>query len=300
MTFAELNAVVTDLRLALRSFVGESALGEVTVRPPANDDTEASFMRLVSWSYALLFEVGRITVPFLLELPANNSDAGRSKEALYLVHALRTWSSHNLGFDREHDVAISKRVQRWFLATCQSNPPCDDGCWQRCCRALCQEVGVVIFHCQGAVTSVLSAQDDGQSVIDNLHRRLERSWPAHEFDRLVGEAATRMGLRVDPRKFREPRLAKWRSFVECIADDDDPLVQLIRIIEQDLLDHTAKMLPINGIDVMDALALNPGPEVARALHKARDLHRAGVTDREELLKNLIELFAPGGGASATV
>ena len=53
MTFSELNAAVVDLRNSLRSFVGDGALEEITVRPPARDSDEASFLRLVAWELLL-------------------------------------------------------------------------------------------------------------------------------------------------------------------------------------------------------------------------------------------------------
>lgn len=98
MTFIELNAAVVDLRNSLHSFVGEGVLSELTIRTPAADGDEASFFRLVNWSYALVFEAGRVTVPYLLKLPSEtasaSSDAWASRD---LVHALRTWCVHDLG-----------------------------------------------------------------------------------------------------------------------------------------------------------------------------------------------------------
>ena len=58
MTFLELNSAVNDLRKSLTNFVDERALSEITVRPPVGNCDEASFIRLVSWTYALLFEAG--------------------------------------------------------------------------------------------------------------------------------------------------------------------------------------------------------------------------------------------------
>jgi hypothetical protein len=302
MTFAELNAAVADLRTALRSFVGENALGEVTVRPPAGDNDEASFLRLVFWNYALLFEAGRVALPFLLELPARTSEPKRDcRVARQLVNELRTWSSHNLGLTGDRDRELSQRVQRWFISTCGANPPNNDGCWRKCCQALCAEVGAIVAHCQDAVTNVLTAADDGQSAIDDLRRRIERVWPAYKFDELVGDAATRLGLgvRIDVPKFRGTRLGKWRGLLESLAEGDNLEAQVIRLIERDLLDYVADVLPIDGRDVMSALALDPGPAVARVLHRARELYRSGITDRDRLLAKLAEPFEAAEGDAVT-
>ena len=43
MNFTELSAAVLDLRNSLRSFIGEKALSELTIRTPASNSDEASF-----------------------------------------------------------------------------------------------------------------------------------------------------------------------------------------------------------------------------------------------------------------
>jgi len=287
MKFAALNAAVADFRNSLRTFVGEDAVSEITVRPPANEGDEASFLRLVAWSYALGFEAGRVTIPYLLELPGGTtgttSDAKASRD---LVHALRTWSFHNLGFGSDRDLALSQSVHRWFLKTCGADPPNSGEAWQICFLALCSEVGAIVKHCQGAMACVLSATDDGQAATADLRRRIDRAWPAHEFHKLVGDAVIRLGMRLDARKFCEPRLPKWRGFLESLPGADHPEGHMIRMIERDLLEHAADVLPIDGRDIMSALGLKPGPEVGSALYRAREFFRCGIRDREPLLERL--------------
>ena len=80
MRFLSVNASVTDLWNSLRSFVGDSAVSEITARPPAGEDDEASFLRLVVWSYAMAFEAGRVVVPqghFLFPSAERFHDSGR-------------------------------------------------------------------------------------------------------------------------------------------------------------------------------------------------------------------------------
>ena len=42
-------------------------MGETGVGGPAGTADEAAFLRLTAWSFAILFEQGRITIPFLLQ-----------------------------------------------------------------------------------------------------------------------------------------------------------------------------------------------------------------------------------------
>ena len=287
MSFAVLNAAAVELRNSLRSFVGERAIDEVTVAPPASQDDEISFLKLVSWSYVLVFEAGRVSIGYLLQLPSGGgtpvTDPIAARE---LVHDLRTWSFHNLGFVSDRDRAISKRVRLWFVQTCGACPPHNREGWRSCFLALCNEMQAIAEHCQGAMTTVLSAADDGEAATSDLRKRIDRAWPAYEFHRLIDDAAVRLGITIDPNKFSEGRIANWRKYLECLPDCDDLDGEVLRIMERDLLTRLDDMLPIDARDVMEALDLDPGPAVGSALLRARELFRSGVRDRHGILAGL--------------
>ena len=122
--------------------------------------------------------------------------------------------------------------------------------------------------------------------IDNLKFRIERDWPPHKFDMIVGDAAVRLGVRVNSQAFRESRLSKWREYLKSLPESDHPESLMIRMIERDLLDFTADLLPIDGNDVMRVLAIEPGPNVAVALRRARELLKSGIRDPEQILNQL--------------
>ena len=67
---------------------------------------------------------------------------------------------------------------------------------------------------------------------------------------------------------------------------------MIRLIERDLLDLAADVLPIDGRDVMKALKLKPGPAVGDALLRARELYRSGIREPEVLLDHLNRSLVP--------
>ena len=286
MRFAELNASIAELRSSLRSFVGETALGEIHIRPPARENDEASFMRLVNWSYVLLFEVGRVTVPYLMKLPG---ETGHTVERLQagcgVVHDLRTWSAHNIGFSSERDAAKSRRVSLWFLAQCNATEPRDEDAWRSCFERLCAEVGMIVEHCRTALASIAGNADE-QGAIEELSHRLDRSWPADRFDEIVVDTCTRLGVSLHVPGFRDQRLAKWREFVAAVPDTDDPRRAITGLIERDVVDHTNDVLPVGGEDVMATLGLAPGPRVGDAILRARELFRSGIRDRQRLLDQL--------------
>ena len=290
MTFAEIEAEYVRLRSVLRTFVGDTALDEITVQPPSSDD-EASFLRLVAWSYVMVFEAGRVTIPYLLRLPSNSENMQmRAEDARSLIHDIRTWSFHNLGLFSERDIEISRRVTLWFNETCGANPPVDVFGWRRCFEALCTEVGLILAHCQTAVELTLSDPDDIQIMAAGLSDRLNFNWQPHRFDTLVQEAATRMGRTLNVQGFREPRLARWREYLQTVSKDDDPESMLVRLIESNLIDHFESTTPIDGNDVMDYLGISQGRAVGEALSVARRLYREGVTDRDSLLSRLAQEY----------
>ena len=286
MAFAELNAAVAELRRSLRNFVGETALDEIHIRPPARENDEASFMRLVNWSYVLLFEAGRVTVPYLIKLPGvDGQTVERLQEGREIVHDLRTWSSHNIGFSSERDASISKRVSVWFLAQCKATEPRDEGAWRLCFERLCSEVGMIVEQCRNALAFIAGNVDEADA-IEDLRHRLDRSWPPYRFDEIVADTCARLGVSLNVPGFRDQRLTKWREFLATISDSDDPRAAITRLIERDVIDHTNDVLPIDGEDVMDALDLAPGPPVGDALRRARELFRSGIRDPQQLLDQL--------------
>jgi len=181
---------------------------------------------------------------------------------------------------------MMREVQTWFIELCGIYPPDDDRAWRLSFDEICSEVGVVVEHCQSAVVLAVSTPDDKEDIVADLRNRLDRSWPAYRFDELVRDACIRFRLNVDASKFSEPRLPKWRQYLETVPEDDDPKRQITAIIERDILDYTNDILPINGEDVMDSLNLDSGPGVGDALRHARELFRSGIRDRDQLLEHL--------------
>lgn len=288
MNFAELNSEYVRLRQSLRVFVGENALDDISVQTPARDD-EASFLRLIAWSYVLVFEAGRVAIPYLLKLPSSmHEDRADLQATCDLVHDLRTWSFHNLNFFNERELRISKRTSLWFLRNSGASPPSVIKGWQRCFECLCAEICAVVAHCRGALEFALAESEDGGKIIEDLRHRLNRNWPAYRFDQLVNDAVTRIGQKLDVPKFRQARLGKWKKYLETIPEGDDPQALVVRLIERDVLDHFGSVLPIDGNDIMSVLRISPGPQVGEALNNARRLYSLGVTDKDNLLARLLQ------------
>ena len=290
MEFLELNAEVIDLRRSLLNFVGENALAEISVRPPVGHSDEASFLRLVSWSYALIFEAGSIAIPYLIKLPSEDHERQSSLlGTCQVVRCLRTWTSHNLGLS-EHDVSVSRDAMNWMRTACSNDSPTYSTEWTACFSKLCSEVSEVTKYCQYTVNNVLLSSADGEDILADLRGRIDRNWPAHKFDAIVGDICARFGEKMDVKKFRQPRIHAWRKYIDSLSADSDLEYQARRRIESDVIDYFSNMLPIDGKDVMQYLGIEPGPQVSQALTYARAFFDPKVHDKEALLEGIREHF----------
>lgn len=286
MSFGSLNASYTELRDGLRTNVAIEALGDLNIRPPSGDADEASFLRLTAWSFSLLFEVGRLSVPFLLDLNVNTAideSSKNHKAARQNVQRLRTFMYHNLGFDDGHDMTIRREVSNWFIQTCGSAFPSSHEHWSKCFNQLAEDVCGVVQHCSEKLSVVLSSPEDKEMIIEDLRRRLKRVLQPHEFDQMIEDAAVRIGQKINARAFRESRIAGWQAYLVAMPDDLNPKSELERVIDSQVADHFRSQLPIRTQEIMQALGLDPGPDVGKAVEIARRIFSEGTTDKQELI-----------------
>jgi hypothetical protein len=289
MNFAELHARASDLRHAFQTQVGPKAMGETGVRGPAGTADEAAFLRLTAWSFAILFEQGRITIPFLLQESLPNASAfevKRHRETRAIIQSLRTWLFHSLTADNEHDLTISKAVSAWFLTTCGSTSPQKPSDWESCFRAQCAEVSELMTYCTTIISGIAAAREDAKMIFDDLRRRLLREWEPHQYDALIEDAATRMGETINARPLRDRHISEWRKYLASLTDDADCQREMERVIDGEVANHFRATLPLTARELMEGLQLEPGPAVKRAIELLRQLHDSGVRDKQKLLSGV--------------
>ncbi|SMC50945.1 hypothetical protein SAMN02746065_103116 [Desulfocicer vacuolatum DSM 3385] len=285
MNFAALNSAVNDLRNGLCAQVSDNALLSVKSRPPAGNNDEASFLRLTTWCYILIFEAGRVGIRYLLKVPPPLGDLARSESANKIcnnVNLLRTWFFHNLDFEDTK----RKEVSNWFLAQCKVISPTEKKHWKACIKGLCKEGTELIVYCNEVLSKIAASEEDKEIFFEDLINRIERNWPAYEFDKLVSNAASHIGENLDVVKFRNIKLSTWRQYLEQQPEDADLRREATRIIERDVHDHFRSILPVTTQEIMTVLGLDPGPEVRDAIELSRSLFNDGVRDPETLLEQL--------------
>ncbi|MCS4309591.1 hypothetical protein M2404_003968 [Rheinheimera pacifica] len=196
MKFTQLHASYTVLSEGIRVNVARDAVSNINVRPPSTAENEVDFLRLVTWSYAVLFESGRVSFNVILGLPPlNNSVLSIEKQAKTksTVQKLRTWLFHNIGFEKDREMEIRSEVSGWFISCCQSFSPNTPEHWRMCFDRLCDDMIEIIEYCHQVLAFVLSSPIDKEAIIATWKKRLQRDWDAHEFDKLISDSALRLG-----------------------------------------------------------------------------------------------------------
>ncbi|MFZ2824079.1 hypothetical protein [Hydrogenophaga sp.] len=286
MRFDQLNASVNGLTEGLRIHVDRDSIATINTRPPATSDDEVGFLRLTTWSYALLFEAGRTSFGLLLAVaPINGNDLAldKHKATLVAVQQLRTWLHHNLGFDSDRELSIRRSVSEWFLSSCGATTPTSRDHWKSCFTRLCTDVEELVSYCLDVLSSIMRSTEDREQVLGTWRLRLQRDWGAHRFDQLVTDSAARLGVQLNARAFRERRLSDWKHYLESIPESEDPTPRMERLIDSEVFDHQRAALPLGATDLMRELDLSPGPAVKVALECARAGFDSGITNAAALV-----------------
>ena len=287
MNFADVNAAVADFRHAVNTQVEKNVLKDIGTRGPAGAGDEAGFLRLVAWSYAFLYERGRIVIPYLLQLPGQDVVVvQRHSRTRKSVQTLRTWFFHGLDSESDRDLEIAKAASEWFLTHCKTTSPQKTGDWDRAFSALCEQVVHIAIHCTTLISDIAGDPERMELQFGALRLRIKRDWQAFEYDQFVEDAATRLGERIEAKGFRERRLADWRKFLATLPEDADLRAEMQRVIDGEVFLHFRSRLPITSEELIQTFALTPGKDVLFGLEMARHLDSIGIIGRELLVEQL--------------
>ncbi len=254
----------------------------VSLRQPELGSTpELAFMRSISWLYVLYFEAGRTSVKHLLRSRVH------LKEHSDLVHALRTWSQHNLDTTSARAADIERRCTDWFLLECGTRVPRDDLHWRGLCQSLLSAAKHFLEDLFEGI-ALIEADPACDGLIEDWQRSLSRDWPAHKYHELIGSAASDGGFSaIDPVKFYNRYGDILRDRLQLVDDDCDYELEIRRLVEIKLVSESEQALPCTGQDIMQHFGIGPGPDVGRLLSEAKRLHvEFGPLSMAELLDRL--------------
>ena len=279
MSFGEVQTGFGQLRRRIAVYVGSEALPDITIDPPKGIDDELSFIRLVAWAYVLLFEVGRVPLGYLRQLPPWNQPASA---LLPYVRALRTWSSHNLALDKEADLVTLRSAVEWFSRTCGAGTPAKDTHWNNCFLSLCGDLVTLLSNAVSACDA-FEDQADRERLVDGLKHRIDRNWAAFRFDSIIETTLDGFGYRgIDIVRFRGGHLDSWRKLVANSLEDEIERNLKLRI-EADVLALMNNALPLTSEELV---ALTGAMERDALISLLQTLRNSPAAKRSELVSVL--------------
>lgn len=254
--------------------------------PDVDGGAELAFIRAESWLYVHYFEVGRVSVRFLVRRNATGAARGLGHEHLDLVHALRTWSQHSIDPTSKHDAAIAEVCESWFERMCGTRLPRTNEHWMTLVHALLDDAYVFLTLLLDLLAAI-EGDDDRDVICRQWEDRLKRDWPAHRHHELIAIAATDLGRgALDPVAFYDRHGHVIREGLRLLSEDCNFEEEARKLIERAMLTETAAVLPITGRDVMDVFDISPGPQVGHLLERARRMYEEQPCSREALLLRL--------------
>lgn len=284
MSFSRAQLAYLQLRRRLIACVAEGAMPDVTIEPPKMPADELAFLRLVAWSYTVLYETAKLSLGVLRHLPPLRDRKGT---LLPHVRSLRTWTSHNLAFNSKTDLATTRSAIAWFRANCGTGTPSTDAHWSKCFEVLSNDIATLL---EQAVVACDAIEDpiDGKGLKEEFERRIERNWDGFRFDAFVEAACKMLGYSgVNVVSFRNEYLKEWRGVVE-LSEPDTICANLTKRVEADLLQLMGDAAPLTGGEFQALLALSTAQEIRACLSSFRG---ASATDRKSLLAHIDEIAA---------
>ena len=262
MIFSEILHLHMDLKRRLIAILGKNVFSDITINPPKGDSDELSFIRLVSWGYVLIHESGRGVFSYLRKLPPLESHSG---QLLPHLHALRTWASHNLIFEKERDIRTVQTATIWLMNNCQTGSPTNSSDWKKCFDAMAADLRKLLLDCISAC-DCFEQSDDRDELIKSFRNSLDRNWEAYLFDEYVDNALKTFGYTgLSPTILRSQNLDAWRKIVASSIDDDSIKRNLTIRIENDVLKLMASSLPILSQEVVGIIQHDEPDYIAAAM-----------------------------------
>jgi hypothetical protein len=295
--FGPILELFSELDRMIQSAASGRMIGlvPITLRAPATDPPIHAFYTMVSWLYVLIIESGPIHFHFLSERAAalGLDASGELPRFCGDVQIFRTVLQHNLDLSDANDLAKVFRCEGWMASLLETSLspgerfwPNQESQWRSLAgalRAKAKRFGEINISTLKHILEDEFAED----VLREWIFRQTRSFSAHEFDDIAAQAAGDLGLaHIDVVRLRKIHLDEWNRRIRLLSEGTDKKREARQIVEQSLLVEAENYLPINGGDVIETMGVPPGPEVGKALRKARELYQKNPCSREELLKQL--------------
>lgn len=260
-------------------------------RIPHLRNPELGFIRVSSWLYVLFFETGKIGVRFLEEQFDGyqiDHNCHLAKHTV-LIHALRTFSQHNLNLTTTSDMEVLETCNEWFRSACGTSTPTQDEEWFECLKRLLQEATEYLNGLARCLRCI--EKDESRNEIQKkwLFRK-DHYHPPHEFDALISITAADIGRNfLDIVPFRKRNYDRWVQQLNLFQNYDFQ-VEARKLIEDSIIKDLPSIIPVTGKDIIQHLNIPPGPEIGNLLTIARKKYQDNpYYTKEQLLNTLRDI-----------
>ena len=215
------------------------------------------------------------------------------------INDFRTVLQHNLCLNDADDAAKQYNCEQWMTLALGRNGLIEQKFWPEPeewgkLASILREQAKQFFE---SYLKTISAMSKDEYFVDALEQWIlvcDRALPAHKFDRIAEDVASNLGLEhLNILKIRKVNLDKWSQHLRGLPQSADIMREARRIVEITFLAESENHCPIDGQDVIKQLGIEPGPEVAKFLKKAKELYKQKQCGRDELLKLLVDSIDSG-------
>ena len=210
--FSKLEEQVSRIENLCSPIVGEKVLQRISLDQPKLPFDELYFIKLVAWSYALIFETGIFFRFSKNLLRASDANAyGRYQRITEFIRTARTVQAHNLKREHRSDQRILRNYDIWMLES--GGNPID---WAKCIETLVDSLRSTLIDIEKLWITQCGEEWSQRHLVEQYLGDCVTHWEAHEFDSLVATAAEEIGLEdFNSAAFRKEsgRLDRWRKLV---------------------------------------------------------------------------------------
>lgn len=271
------------------------AFEDTSICMPKFKPAELGFIRMVSWLYVHYYEVGKISVKFLIEKSQyfKLSNLDESTKHFKRTNNFRTYLQHNLDLKKERNLLIQTECEDWLKNKCDTCIPESEEDWKKCLDSMMNDA-VIFFNMIKNCLQQIERDNNWNQISEEWVIRQNRCYPPHIFDEMINEVATDIGREyIDAVKTRIKFYSSWTKELENKIGKFDLKKEARKLIEHALITEMTPVLPITGRDLMDKFGLEPGTEIGRLLTEANKSYQSSPCTGEELLerikaKNLIK------------
>lgn len=246
---------------------------------------EAGFLKTISWLYMLYYESGRADINFLLEkFQRWDMDIeGRFVQHYKLIHGLRTNLQHSVNLDEPRNQTRKAITDEWFIKQVRDVYPKTSTQWKKCLVFILTDA-CSFFTCIASVVESILENESVEELMRSWNQYASHFHEPNEYDSIIYNVAYEIGIQIDVVRHRKKYYETWSKKISVLPTGYDFQTEARKLVQKTLLEDP--QVPITSQDIIQALAIPPGPLVSHYLRLATQYYLDAPCAKDELLLRL--------------